>query len=1079
MPAIDLHAHSTYSFMDGFGSPKAVVERALELRWKAASLTEHGHLCSVPEFYKECKKMGIKPILGCEMYVVPDDYLGEKGKEFRDKSFHLTVLALSTEGYKNLVAWTSTGYQPENFYYKPRMSPLKMAEIAPFPLHHNVVLSGCLGAELSQMLLNGVTLERAALYVQTMRSLFPNFYIEVQDHYIQKFVGKEFPAYLDMIANEEKVRKKLLALAHLTGTPLVLTNDSHMQWTRQRKAHIAMKAAAWRNRDDTHYGKSLEQQFQGYLKDYAYYGSYLRDMESIAEDVQLPNSAIQNVVEIVEEADIRLDPLDRHVYSIPFSGYDDPISAIRRRAKARLALLTDRHGKAARSRFEHELNVMEDFAHYLLLMSDFIIEAKRQGIRTWTRGSAANSLLCYCLKIHDIDSIDYGLLFERFFNSYRKKAPDIDIDIEQDRYEDFMQQIVIPRMNELEGEGQVVQICNYGTLANRSAFRMAANSLGIPKETQDEISRLLPQMIDSGVVAEEAVETLRVEYPDLYKLMAGIFDAKKSVGQHPCGWLFGTKDRPLRDWVPVYFIASSKSQVTQFDMNGVADMGLTKGDFLRLKSLSVITRTLRAAGLNMGVDEIPVDDSKTFHMIREGKVQGVHTLQGKEVRRGAVETEAENVHDVIRAAAIWRPALTREKKDKLYVERKRGLEIPQYPHEIVERATEDTLGLPVFQEQALEIAINIGVDDEGLYDLYEAIKMAKGQGRGAKAAFSKIRPKFLQCARVRMSEDEAEATWEFVKSYQGYGFNKGHATSYGILAVKMAYLKAHHPLEFYTALLDVFPEKLRYIAAARSEGYRFLPPDVNFSGAGFSFDREHDAIRVGLSRIHGLGPVTVKEILSGQPYRSVDDFQERVSSANISRFANIRSVGGLSSVGMPGNGDDITEYRLLGFCTSKPDIFRGIKLRYAAARDSGSWRHIGCERGVELTDYRESVSKLFWIPHEAKFHLKASPFAQAKSWLLEAVDENGLPFHLSVPEDKEYDVKLLKYLHRKCQGNVVCFDGGVRMPMVQDGPQGFRVYGVTGAFRGDPQLFRGVGREISDEAVAVVSQLSTMRRRSA
>ena len=870
----------------------------------------------------------------------------------------------------------------------------------------------------------------------------------------------------------------LEGIAKVTDTPLVLTNDSHMQWPSQRKAHIAMKAAAWRTRDDDHFGKSLEQQFQGYLKDYGYYGNFMRSMERIAEYANIPPSALDNVIEIAKEVDIRLDPLDSFSYSIPYAGYDDPERKIRERAKARLSLLMERHGSKARKRFEHELEAMKDFSDYLLLMSDFVIEGKRQGIRTWTRGSAANSLLCYCLKLHDIDSIEYDLLFERFFNSYRKKAPDVDIDIEHDRYMDFMHNIVIPKMNELEGEGQVVQICNFGTLANRSAFRMAANSLGIPKETQDEISRLLPQMIASDMVEEAPLEKLREEYPDLYKLMAGIFDAKRSVGQHPCGWLFGTKDRPLADWIPTYFIASSKSQVTQFDMDGVAEWGLTKGDFLRLKSLSVITRTLRAAGLDMDVESIPVDDSKTFHMIREGKVQGIHTLQGKEVRRGAVETEAENVRDVIRAAAIWRPALTREKKDRLYVERKRGLEIPDYPHPIVEKATEDTFGLPVFQEQALEIAIEVGMDQQFLYELYEAIKMAKGAGRGAIEAFEKIRPKFLQEARVIMSEGEAEATWEFVKSYQGYGFNKGHATSYGILAVKMAYLKAHHPLQFFTSLLDVFPEKLRYIAAARSEGYNFLPPDVNFSKAGFSLDGQHNAIRVGLSRIHGIGPVTVNEILREQPFMHDDEFQEYVPSANIARYANLRSVGALESLGIPGNNDDTTEYRLLGFCTRKPLIFKGVKPKHTRPRlgEGDSWTHLGREHGVELTDYRASVSKLFWIPYEAKLQLKASPFAQARSWLLDAVDENGLPFHLSVPEDKEYDVKLLKYLRKKCQNYVICFDGGVRQPVVQDGPQGFRVYSVTGAFNAQPQIFNN-GKEIPEEAIAVISTLSVMRRK--
>lgn len=1007
-------------------------------------------------FYKACNSLGIKPILGCELYVVPDDALGQKGKEFRAASFHLTVLALSAEGYHNLVAWTSDSAQPENFYYKPRISLERMVDSAPHSLHHNVILSGCLGSELSSMLVesNGKAVGIGASYVEACRSIFPNFYIEIQNHRIKKFDNEQFPVYQELLEKESAVRDKLIELSERTGTPVVVTNDSHFQTPSQRKAHVAMKAASWRSRDD--YFKSKEQLIVEYLPDYAYFGNYMRDMEKVADG--LPSSSLQSAADIAGEARIRLDPLDDFSYSIPFSGYDDPVKKIRSRAAKRLRNLSSKHGEMARVRFEYELEAMGDFAHYLLLISDFIIHARKQGILTNTRGSAANSLLCYCLKIHDVDSIEYGLTFSRFFNPARKKLPDIDIDIEQDRYEDFME-FVKEKMVELEGEGQCIPICNYGTLANRSAFRLAASALGIPKEKQDEISKLLPQMIDSGMIEEESdvYEALKEEYPEIYELSSSMFDSLKSVGQHACGWVFGTQDRPLKKWVPSYLIASSGTLVAQFNLKSLEELGLVKGDFLRLRTLSVIKRTLQLLGKDsLDLLQIPLDDEDTFEMLREGRTEGIFTLQGKENRRGCIECEVENVHDVIAAVAIYRPALTRPGLHRKYNARRRGEEVVDYPHPLAEEILSPTYGIPVFQEQAMELGYAVGLDDAGVDEMYQAIKVAKGVGRGAKEAFAEIEPKFLRAARKVMSDEDADATWEAAKSFAGYGFNKGHATSYGLLAVRSAYLKCHHPAEFFTALLDVYPEKAKYIAAARGEGFAFLRPDVNFSGAGFTFDKPTGAIRVGLSRIKGLGPVAIHAIVGGQPYSSLDDFRARTNSrsVNSARITALAEVGAFNSLGITGKVDDAEEFHYLGFTTNKPKAFSGIKPKHVSRRVSDNWFHKGREKSVELTDPRTSVSKLFWIPPVEKIlELKASPWAQVKTWLLKVIDENGVAFQVMANEDKPEDVEILKFLDKKGKGSVVCLNGAIRQPFLTDGPQGFRIYGVAGARDNDAQVW--------------------------
>jgi DNA polymerase III alpha subunit len=1279
--------------------------------------------------YKAARAEKINPILGCELYVVPDDQLGMKGKEFRSSSKHLTVLALSKEGYQNLVAWTTFSNQEENFYYRPRISLEAMYELAPHPLHHNVILTGCLGSELCSGVAaaNGNGISAGESYVRAVRSVFPNVFIELQNHYRPKFMDRGFVAYESMLDFERSARDSLISIARQTRTPVILTNDSHFQRSSQRKSHLAMRASSWRTRDDS---TSKATQTANYMADYVYWcvtpqtrvltknfkwkeageinvgdelwgfdenlngspgdharirnrrirtaivdnsdrkempcsivalsngdrltvsdshpwlvykyptraqlvwkktselnpgdtvprffepwgvintrragwlagiydgeGSltatrqlqvaqndglvltsilknieffgftakeigrvdkcrqfyieggihevikfigeirpvrlieklerfiegtsmvmldkvevvsigqigfqevvrlststrtffaegyaahntnYMQSMERVAEgiDKNIRKEALNSSLDVAAEASIRLDPLDNFNFSIPFSGYSDPISEMRHRSKRRLRILTEQHGAEAKTRFNYELESMGDFAHYLLLMSDFIRSATKQGILTNSRGSAANSLVCYTLGIHNVDPLHYNLIFSRFFNPARKKLPDIDIDIEDDRYEDFMR-IVRERITELEGDGQLVQICNYGTFANRSAFKLIADALGMDKEKQEEISKLLPQMIDSGMVDEDAdvYAALKEQYPDIYELASGVFDGIRNVSQHACGWLFGTAARPIKDWVPLVRISSSGVSVTAYNLKSLDDLGLVKGDFLRLKSLSVIKRTLKMTGKDvLDLEKIPLDDKATFERLRNGKTEGIFTLQGKENRRGCIEVEVGSVHDVIKTVAIYRPALTREGKHTVYNNRRKGHEDVPYPHEIAEAVVGDTFGVPVFQEQAMELGYSVGMSDAEVDEIYQAIKLAKGVGRGAKEAFAEIRPKFMKRAsRMGLTREEREGVWSLLVSFQGYGFNKGHATSYGILATRSAYLATHSTQEFFTSLLDVYPEKHKYIAAARAEGFKFLPPDVNFSAEGFSLDKISGGIRVGLARVKGLGPVAVRTIISNQPFRSFEDFRERLpkASVKVNQVEALSAVGAFASVGLKPTSDDEVEFTTLGFTLKKPRALRNLTPKHVGARTSGSgWVHDGREKGVELTQARHSVSKLFYVPAGTTLVLKASPWAGVKTHLLTVIDENGLPFEIMVPEDKEQNVALIKFLHRRCQGKALSLDGAVRQPFLTDGPLGFRLQSVSGAhFAGDPQVW-----EITKAEKAAIIELHRRMR---
>lgn len=1081
MKAPDLHCHSSHSILDAVGKPGDIPKRAKELGWTAAAITEHGSLLSATDFYKACRAENIKPIIGSELYVVPDDVLGLQSKAYRTSSYHLTTLALSAEGYHNLVAWTSFANRPENFYYKPRISPTAMMEVAPYPMHHNVILSGCLGSELLSFMCNGFNEDTgwvaAIAYCNAMKSLFPNFYLEFQNHRVSKFDDRGLEAYDDLMSKEKLVHKRLSKLHKLTGIPCVVTNDSHMQSASQRKSHMAMKIATWGrgHSEGAHdVGKSNINVLNEQLNAYSYLGNYMRSMEKIADGVPNGEKAIGNVIDIVNEADIKIKHLDDFTYSIPFSGYDDPESKIRRRAKKRLDKLVKKYGKSAKKRFEMELDSMGDFAHYLLIMSDIIIGANKMGILTNTRGSAANSILCYCLKIHDIDSIYYRLTFERFYNPSRKKFPDIDIDIDRDRHEDFMR-FVLEYMEEREGPGQVVQICNLGTLANRAAFRMVAEAQGVSKELIDEITKLLPSMIDSGMVDEEddAYELIKEEYPDIYELTSGVFDSIKNISQHACGWLFGTRDRSIDKWIPLCLIASSKSQVTQFNMSALESWGMCKGDFLRLKTLSVIGRARNQLGQDaLDINNIPLDDPKTFEMLRAGKTEGVFSLQGKTQRKGCIEVGVESVHDVIAVQALYRPSGTRTGFDKKFCDRRHGRKKFKHINPITAKILGDTYGLPIYQEQVLELGLEMGMNAAEIQQLLDAIKKSKGVGRGAKEAFEKIQPMFMDYALKFMPQDDAQRIWKLMDAFQGYGFNKGHATSYGILAVRAAYLKCNHPQEFFTALLDVYSDRLTYIAAARAEGFTFAPPDINESSAGFSKGTEKNEIRVGLAGIDGIGQTTVREIVNGQPFSSLDDLQNRCSkrALNVSRLHNLAAIGALESLGVAGDDSDLTEFKLLGFTINEPSAFEGFKPSHVTKRDTGEWTHLGLQDGVDITEGPTSVSKMFWIPPLNKkeiYEKKASAWAKVKTHLLTVIDKNGQPFQLKANEDKPDKTAILDFLATKCKGAVICVDGAIRQPFLYEGALTFQLFNVTGTWSDDPQIWIDTKR-INDYKSAII-----------
>jgi DNA polymerase-3 subunit alpha len=639
-------------------------------------------------------------------------------------------------------------------------------------------------------------------------------------------------------------------------------------------------------------------------------------------------------------------------------------------------------------------------------------------------------------------------------------------------------------MEEVEGEGNVMPICTYSTLSNRSAFRLMAEAAGVEKEKIDELTKIIPDMIDSGMVEsdEEAYETLREELGiDIYSQAAQLFDSIGGVSQHACAYALGTKERPLSQWVPQYRIGSSNAVVTQYNMKWIEELGFLKLDLLKLDSLAIMHGVARMVGKDMGwLDKVmqtepgiyDAEDPATYSLLQEGRTEGVHSFQGNTQRRGAIAVGVESIDDLVAVQALYRPSGTRTDSDKTFVNRKHGREDWEPLNEVTDKFTSETFGLAIYQEQIMEMGSFMGMTGEEIDDLYKAIKTAKGIGRGARELFEKFEPTFRKYAKKWMPRNEADQLWAEWEKLQGYTFNRGHATSYAILGLKMAWLKAHYPQEFFVSLLDRYPQNTRYLAAATQEGFTFEPPDINRSAGGFSRGSASDRIRVGLLRVRDVGPGAVGEIVRNQPFGSVEDLRERTHSSRVDKTVveNLGRVGALQSIGIDGDRSDLTELGILGFVLNRPTALRGCRPRVRARE--GSWKFLGLERGVKITEGKQFVAKMFWLPPiDDNFATKTSQTGRYNAHILTAIDENGIPFDIVVSEDKEVESKIIKLLHKKCRDSVVTLNGKVNVPFRRGGNTSFSLWGVEGAEDGNPQCWN-----VDEEVAKMLIHLGQAKR---
>jgi len=847
---VHLHNHTHYSLLDGACKIDDLMEMAVNFGMEALAITDHGNMFGVIEFYKKALKAGVKPIIGMEAYVAPGSRFDKTPtRGIGDASFHLILLAKNYKGYKNLLKLATIGYL-EGFYYKPRIDKEVLREYS----EGLIALSSCLKGEIPFKILRGdyQGAKKAAL---EYREIFgDDFYLEVLDH------GTE---------EEKEAKKGLIELGRELSIPLVATNDTHYLKREHAEAHdILLCLQTGKDRDDPNRLR--------FSTDQAYFKSG-EEMAQIFAD--LPE-AIENTSEVARKCNLLLDFGKLHLprFTIPpgedsktLDGYLEKLC--RKGLRERYPEVTPNLEK----RLQTELEVIKKmgYASYFLIVKDFIDYAKKQGIPVGPgRGSAAGSLVSYVLGITNIDPIKYDLLFERFLNPERVSLPDIDIDFcDQRRGE------IIDYVRRKYGEKNVSQIITFGTMAARAVIRDVGRVLKMSYGVVDRIAKLIPA--SPGITLEDALKAVpelreMVNKDETHRKLIEYSRVLEGLARHASTHAAGVVIAPqeLTEYLPL-FRSSQGDITTQYDMKAIEDIGLLKVDFLGLRTLTVLNNTvkmLKAKGIDIDLDRIPLDDPKTYRLFSEGETIGVFQFESGGMREYLKKLKPECFEDLIAMNALYRPGPMEMIDD--FIQRKRGQKEIKYLHPLLEPILKETYGVCVYQEQVMRIASEIGG-----FSLGEADLLRRAMGKKQPELMREQRSRFIQGAmKKKVPKEVAEEIFDMMDRFAGYGFNKSHAAGYSLIAYQSAYLKAHYPAEFMAATLSSEMGNTNRIMTLIEEcqrmGIPVLPPDVNESHADFVVTDK--GIRFGLGAIKNVGHAAIKSIVQAREkygrFKTIYDF---------------------------------------------------------------------------------------------------------------------------------------------------------------------------------------------------------------
>jgi DNA polymerase III subunit alpha len=862
---VHLHVHSEYSILDGACRIPALAARAAELGMPAVTLTDHGSLAGAVELQREARKQGIKPIVGCEVYVSDDRRRQEKGYA------HLTVLAETDEGYANLISLSSLGYL-EGYYYKPRVD----WELLERHANGLVVLSGCLSGRVSKALEENRP-QDAAADLDRLVQIFGReaTYVEIQNAGLEP---------------QQRINPQLAKLAEATGLPLVATGDVHYLLHDDARAHEALLCIQS--------GDSLRNPNRWRFDTDQF---YFKTPEEMAADFAAYPEALRRTLEVAERCNVTIETDRLLLPRFDTPGGLDAFVYLAELCEAGLARRYDRITPELRDRLQFELKTIREmgFADYFLIVWDFVHFAKTNGIQVGPgRGSAAGSLAAYCLEITDVDPIRYGLLFERFLNPGRKSMPDMDID-----FAVAGRERVINYVAQKYGRDRVAQIITFSTMMARAAVRDAGRVLEIPYGAVDKVAKLIPEgpkvylddCLKPGAELKQAYDAdpLVREIVDLAKPLEGLVRADSI---HAAGVVIS--DRPLTEIVPVQQKGPEQEVVTQLPMGDVEALGLLKMDFLGLRNLDVIEQAVQLIG-DLDIDAIPLDDPKTYEMLQRGDAIGVFQFESSGMREALRQVKPTEFEDLIALVALYRPGPMQY--IPVYARRKNELEAVAYIDPRLEPITGLTFGIAIYQEQSMEIAKQIGG-----FSPAEADDLRKAIGKKIHSLMASLKDKFIEgCVANGTTPQVARQLWEDMEKAQDYAFNKAHAAGYALIAYRTAWLRANHPHEYMAALISsVMNTKDRvpfYVNACHELGIEVLPPDVNASQVDFAV--VEGKIRFGLNAVKNVGETACKAIVAareaGGPFESIWDFTERVDPQVVNKRAleSLVKCGALDSTG--------------------------------------------------------------------------------------------------------------------------------------------------------------------------------------
>jgi len=873
-PFVHLHCHSHYSLLDGASKIPDLVERTTSLGMPALALTDHGNLYGAVEFLREAKSAGILPIIGLEAYVAPGKRTERSGGGVsgQEHAFHLTLLARDAVGFRNLMRLSSLSFL-EGFYYKPRIDK----EILERHAEGLICLSGCASAEFSDYILHDKTAEAERLCAWYQKVFGEaNFYVEIQDN---------------GVGIQKECAKGALDIARRMGLPVVATSDAHYLTRADAAAHdVLLCINTGKTVDDPTRMRFETQEF------------FVRSPEEMYAAMPEHEEALATSARIAGMVEPHYESfgLGRRCFpSFDPPDHKTPEEYLRELCEAGLReRYGDNPSAEVRERLDHELGIINrmGFASYFLIVWDFVRHARERGIPALARGSACGALVSYLLKLSNVCPLKYDLLFERFLDPDRSEAPDIDIDLCQARrYE------VIEYVRNKYGDANVAQIGTFGTLAPKAAIKDVGRVLNIPLARVEQINKLVPTRVkitlDQALKEEPALRRMADEDPEVARLLdfaRRLEGMNRNVSTHAAGVVIA--DRPLEELVPLQKIAGKEKGkevvTTQWEMGDIEKAGLLKMDFLGLRNLTTLAAAARLINQRhpdapIDLDNLPLDDPKTFELWQRGETKGVFQFESGGIRDLLIKMKPDRFTDIIATNALYRPGPLNGGMVDEYVDVKNGRKRASYLHPVLKEVLEETYGVMIFQEQVMRILNRLGgIELSQAYGTIKAISKKKTE------VIAKSRDQFIEGAITRgLDREKADKIFELIEHFGGYGFNKSHSTAYALVAFQTAYLKAHYPTEFMAAVLSSEmdgPERdkffVEHIEDCRRMGIEVLPPQINEGHLDFRVASE-GTVHFGLGAIKGVGFKAALTIVKAReqrgPFQSLDDFFERVPTKEV------------------------------------------------------------------------------------------------------------------------------------------------------------------------------------------------------